>query len=121
MADLELVGLPAQSEPHDLVAETNSEDRFVADEPLYVLLGIRNRVGIVGTIGEKDPVRIHGQDIFGGRAGGNDSYSATRLGEVSENVVFDIVLVGDDDIGRGFESSAFRASALRLRLVPFLI
>src|SRR5947208_16438255 len=95
MAELELVGLPAQSEPHDLVAETNSEDRFLADEPLYVLLDIRNRIGIAGTIGEKDPVRIHGQDIFGGRAGGNASYSATRPGEGSCNVVFEIVTVGD--------------------------
>ena len=64
VAELELVSLAAEREPHDLMAEANPEDRFLADELAYVFFGIRHGVGIAGTVGEKNAVGIQRQNIF---------------------------------------------------------
>ena len=96
VAELELVSFAAEREAHDLMAETDAEDRFFADQFLYIFFGVGHGVGIAGPVGEKNSVRIECQNIFRRRRCWNDFDSTAGLGEIAQNVVFDAVVVGDD-------------------------
>ena len=80
VSELELVSLAAEGEPHDLMAEADTEDRFLADQLLHVLLRVWHCVGIARTVGEEDAVRIHRQHVVRRRRSRNDSDPAACLG-----------------------------------------
>src|SRR5580658_4025825 len=54
VAELELVGFAAESEADELVAETDAEDGRAAGEFADAFLGVDNRLGIAGAVGEED-------------------------------------------------------------------
>ena len=66
VAELELVGLAAERQTQDLMAEADTEDRLLADQSLHVLFGVGHGVGIARPVGEKNAVGIERQHIFSG-------------------------------------------------------
>src|SRR5262249_49411274 len=109
---LEFISLAAQGEAHDLVTEAYTENRFLADQLLHVLLGIGNRIGIARAVGKKNAVGIQSQYLFG-RARRRPHFDATpRLSQVAQNVELDPVIVGHNQKNgsakrTGFFSPAF--------------
>src|SRR6266576_380339 len=101
------------------MAEADTEDRFLADQLLHVLLRVWHCVGIARTVGEEDAVRIHRQHVVRRRRSRNDCDPAACLGEIAQNVVLDAVIISDDKIYRRAEGSlafAISSSALLLKV-----
>ncbi len=65
MAELELVGFAAEREATELVAEADAEDRYAAYHLPNRLHGIFDRLGIAGTVREKNAIGLERQHVFG--------------------------------------------------------
>ena len=64
MSELEFVGFAAQREAEDLMAQANSEDGLLSDQFANLLRLKSQRLGIAGTVGEENAVRVEAQDVF---------------------------------------------------------
>src|SRR5918992_3761334 len=82
------------------MAQADTKNGFLADQLANVVFGIRHRVRVAGSIGQKYAIRLQSQNIFSGSIGRNDFHPATALGEISQNVVLDAEIVSDDGIPR---------------------
>ena len=80
VAELELVGLAAEGEAQDLVAEADAEDRRLADEFADLRGLVFERLGIAGAVREEDAVGLQGEHIFGEVSGGDDGDACSRCG-----------------------------------------
>src|SRR5215210_389029 len=58
VTELELERFTAERQTKNLMAETDAEDRFFTDQFLHVGFGIRHRVRIAWSVGEKNAIRI---------------------------------------------------------------
>ena len=96
VAEFELVGLAAEGEAEELVAEADAEDGLLADELADVGDLGDEGLGIAGAVGEEDAVGVEGEDVFGGGERGDDGDAAAGVHEAAEDVVLDAVIVGDD-------------------------
>ena len=76
VAEFELVGLAAQSQAGELMAEANSEDRHAAQEFANGADGVIDRLGVAGAVGEKDAVGLQLEDILGAGLGRNHRHPA---------------------------------------------
>src|SRR6202521_5951748 len=56
VAELQLVGLSAEGQAEELMAEADPEDRNLPDEMADVLLRVRDRLRIARTVGEQHAV-----------------------------------------------------------------
>ena len=71
--EFELVGLAAQRQTENLLAEADAEDRFLADQ-LANLGGLElERFGIARAVRQEDAVGVQREDVLGGCAGRYDS------------------------------------------------
>src|SRR5260221_10986485 len=89
VAELQLVGLSAEGQAEELMAEADTEDGNLPDEMADVLLCIRDRLGIARTVGEQHTVVLLGQDFIGMRGGGKDGDFAVLLRELAEDGALD--------------------------------
>src|SRR5215470_3779973 len=101
------------------MAEADAEDRLFAEELLDVLSRIRHRVGIAGTVREKDAVGIEREHILGGRRRGNDFDAASRLRETAQDVALDAEVVRDDEKAGPVEARLLRLSMFLRRFLFF--
>src|ERR1022692_824622 len=58
MAEVQFVGFTAKREAENLMAEADTENRFLTEDAADGLVRVRQRGGIAGTIGQKNSVRI---------------------------------------------------------------
>ena len=71
VAELELVGLAAQRQAEDLMAQADAEDGLLADQLANLLRLVLERLGIAGAVREEDAVGIQRQHVFGRSERGN--------------------------------------------------
>src|SRR5579872_364014 len=82
VAEFKLISLAAESEAEDLMPETDSEDRGLADQLPY-LLGLESeRLWIPGPVGEEDPVGLESEDVFGCSARRHHSHPRPNMDEM---------------------------------------
>src|SRR5271166_2735133 len=92
--ELQLVGLAAQRDSDQLMAEADAEDGDLAHHAADVLLCVGHRLGIAGAVGEEDTVGLHGQHIFGAGGCGNDGHATRFANQAAKDVLLDAVVVG---------------------------
>src|SRR5258708_35722376 len=81
MAELQLEGPTAKSQPANLMAEADSEDRSLADELSHRLNGVFHWFGVAWTIGKKNAIGLHSEHVFGGPPLRNHSHMPIRRGD----------------------------------------
>ena len=91
--------------------QTDTEDRFLANELFDVYFRIGNRVGIARPIGKKNSIRPQRQHLARWHDRRHHAHLAARLGEIAQDVVFDAIVIGDDEIF--WRGEAALAAALR--------
>jgi hypothetical protein len=118
VAELQLVGLPAEREAEDLVAEADAEHGYLADQSTH-LSGLElERLGIPGPIGEEHSIGIARQDFLRGGQRGDDGDAAAHMDETTQDVALDPEVVRHDvetRLGRSVDGLRRRASLHRLR------
>src|ERR1700719_5216094 len=65
MTELQFVGLAAQCDTEDLMAQANAKDRFLADQIAHLLRLILERLWIAWSVGEEDAIGLEGENVFG--------------------------------------------------------
>ena len=95
MAELQLVGLAAQREAQDLMAQADAEDRDFADQFADLRGLVVERLGIAGAVREKHAVGLQRQHIFGGGAGRDHRNPAAGMHQAAQDVALDAEIVGD--------------------------
>ena len=98
VTELEFVGLSAAGVGQQLVPETDSKERSAADEFTNFGVDIVKGGGVAGTIGKKDAVGIHGENVFRRSGGGHHGDVEAFLAEAAQDVALDAEIVGDDFI-----------------------
>src|SRR5437764_6106753 len=96
MTELEFVWRSTKREPENVVAETNTEDRFLTDQTANRLVRIRKRRWIAGTVGKKNTIGIECERVFGGRGRRNNRDAESILSKPSQNIFFHSVIVRND-------------------------
>src|SRR5215469_4077200 len=96
MAEFQFVRLAAERQAENLLAETDAENRLLADQLAYLANLTLERFGIARAVGEKNPIGIERQDVLGGRSRGHDRHASAGLHETAQNVPLDSVIIGDD-------------------------
>ena len=96
MTELELVGLPAQGQPHDLMAEADAEQGDFAEQPPHRVDGIAERGRISRSVGKKHSIRTEGQDVFNAGFRRNDPDIAAGTSQAGEDRPLDAEIVGHD-------------------------
>src|SRR5580704_6420792 len=96
MAKLQFKSLSSVGQTEQLMPKTNAEDRAAPEELLQLVGKVRQSAWIARSIGQKDPVRFHRQDLFCRRGGRDNGHFGSVLTQSPENVKFDAVIVRDD-------------------------
>ena len=97
MAELQLVGLGAERQAHQLVTEADAEHRDVAvSQLLHVVDRVRDRGRIAGAVAEKDAVRLPRQHVGRRRRRGKHADLAAMRREAAQDVQLDAEIVGGD-------------------------
>src|SRR5437016_14505761 len=96
MSKLQFECRSAEREAEDLMAETNSEDWFLAHQIAERLVCVGERGRISWPVGQKDSVRILGQGLPGRGRRGDNRHPKPFLAEQPQNILFDPVIVSDD-------------------------
>ena len=86
VAELELVGLAAEGQAEELVAEADAEDRDLADEMADVVLRVRHRLRIAGAVREQHAVVAAVEDLLGMRGRRIDRDLAALPHELPQDV-----------------------------------
>ena len=100
VAELQLVGLAAEGEADQLVAEADAEDRDTTHQAADVFLGVGAGLGVAGAVGEEDAVGLEGEHVFGVGFRGHDGDTAAAADQLAQDVVLDAEVVGDDVVLR---------------------
>src|SRR5437870_12502885 len=82
--ELQLVGLAAQGDSHELMSQTDAEDRLSSHKASDVVHGVGARLGIARAIGQEHAIRLQSQDIFGLGLGRNDSDLAAFAAQLAQ-------------------------------------
>src|SRR6202008_890194 len=95
--ELQLVRLPADGEPHDLMAEADAEHRHVSVHQLTdVVHAVRQRGRIAWTVAQENPVRLDRGQLRRGSRCWNPATVAAVHAHPPQDVVFDPEVVGRD-------------------------
>jgi len=103
MAELQFEGLSAEGVAEDLVAETDAEDRLLADERLDGFVRVGNDAGIAGAVGEEDAVGIRCERFVRRGRGRKDADAETVLAEAAQDVGLEAEIERDDAMLDGRE------------------
>ena len=95
MAELQLVGLAAQRQAENLMAQADAEDGLLADQLAHLLRLGFERLGIAGAVREKHAVGLQRQHVFGGGPRGHHRDAAAHVHQPPQNVALDAEIVGD--------------------------
>src|SRR2546423_1573783 len=97
MAELHLHRPRARCQAEELMTQADAERRRAGfDDLAYRGYRVVARLRIAGTIGEKDAVGFHREDVAGGRLRRDDGQPATALRKHPKDVVLDAVVVRDN-------------------------
>src|SRR6266853_9873 len=93
MTELQLKGLPSQSQPANLMPQANPENRDVPNHFANVLDGVPHRLRVAWAVRKKDSIRLHFQNVFGGSLSGHNIDFAVVVDEQAQDVLLDSVVV----------------------------
>src|SRR5947207_14097961 len=96
MSEFQLEGRSAESEAKDLMAETNPEDRFLADQIAHGVMRIRERSWIAGPVRKKNSIGIECKHVFRSCRCGNNGDAEALLPQETQDVFFNAVVIGRD-------------------------
>ena len=96
MPEFQLERPAAKREPHDLMAEADSKDRFLAEQRTNIPDSVFEWLGIAGTIREKHTVGLQRQYVLRRCGCGNDGNLRAAPREISQNVRLDSEVVSND-------------------------
>src|SRR5690242_5633698 len=77
VSELELEGLAAQRDAGQLMSEADAENRLATHEAANVVHRVGARLGITGTVREKDAVGLQRENVFRGSLRRYDRYLAS--------------------------------------------
>src|SRR4051794_37501669 len=86
MAELEFECLRAACQPEQLVAQTNPEDRLLAQQAANGGNRVLQRLRIAGAVREENSIGLMFEDIFRSRGAGQNRDAATQIEQVPRNV-----------------------------------
>ena len=95
VAEFQLERPAAERLPDELVAETDAEDRGPASKLPNRLIGIGERFGIAGAVGQEDTVGHERQHVLSRSARGHHRDAAALRAQHVQDVLLDAVIVGD--------------------------
>src|SRR6187401_2752804 len=96
VAELQFVCASAESQPHDLVPETDSKNRFLSHQLPHVPDGVIDSLRISRPIRKKYPVGLQLQDILSARLRRNDGDARSTVDQIPQDVRFDSEIIGND-------------------------
>ena len=96
MSELQLEGFAAERESHDLMPETDSEDRFLSEQAPNIPDRIVHGFRIARTIGQKNSVGIQIQHVLGRSRRRHDRDARAAVHEIAEDVGLDSEVVRHD-------------------------
>src|SRR5688572_27588285 len=97
MSELHLYRLGIASQSEQLMSEADAEHRDIGFEKLLDRLNrIRAGLRVTGSVGEKNPFRIHLEHAFSGCLSGHDCHATTVVSKPAQDVAFDAEVVGHD-------------------------
>ncbi len=101
VSELEFEGLSAEGLPEKLVSQADPEHRYTRINQATDLAHDGSKGGgIARSVGKEDAGGFAGEDIRGGRVGGNNADAEAVLSQATQDVVFDPEIVGDNgDVG----------------------
>src|SRR4030095_14848612 len=108
--ELQLERLSTKRQTHDLVAQTNPEDRFLPEQVLHVPNRVVHGLRIARTIGKKDAVGLEVQNFLSWSLRWHDGNAPSQMNQIAQDVGLDTEVVRDDMAIRWF--SACKAGEL---------
>ena len=69
-----------KGKPQKLMAQADSKNGIIRNQPLDVINSIGNGLGVPGAIGKQDAIRVHGSDFLGVGMSWNNRHLAPPLG-----------------------------------------
>src|SRR6266700_4185097 len=96
MSKLQLVGLAAQRDSHQLMSKTNSEDRLPAHEPSNRIHRIGTRLRIARPVRQEHSVWLECQYIFRESLCRDDRHLAAFAPQFAQDVLLDAEVVSDN-------------------------
>src|SRR5271166_5030256 len=120
MSKIQFVGFSSQREAENLMPEADAEHRLLAEDAFHRLARIRQRGGIAGAIGKKNPVGIVREDFPGGGCRGQHLDPKARRGQPPQNVQLDSVVERDNQwsVAQFLAQVAIAGAQLPLPEVP---
>ena len=95
MTELKLFHLGAAGQADHLMTQANAKDRHLADQLLYLLIGLHHGVGVAGAIGQKDTVGIHVEHLLGRRIPRHDGKVAAGADEALQDAALHTAVIRD--------------------------
>ena len=86
MTELQLEGLAAERESHDLMTEANAEDRFLTEQVPNIPDRVFDGFRIARPIRKKNSVGIQSQHILGRRRRRHDGDTGAAVNKIPQNV-----------------------------------
>src|SRR5271166_4331130 len=80
------------------MSKADPEDRHLPHHAADVVLRVSHRLRITRPIGQKDPIGLHGQNIFCTRGRRNHGHAARLTDQPSQDVLLDAIVVGHNAI-----------------------
>src|SRR6266700_3234315 len=96
MADFQFECRSVKSEPENLMAEANAEDRFFTHQIAHCFVRVGKSGRIAGAVGKKNSVRLKREHLSGGCRCRNNGNAESSLAQQPQNVLFDPVIVSGD-------------------------
>src|SRR5438876_9513314 len=90
---VQLECLSAQRQATQLVSQANAEDRYAAEELLNIFHRVGDWVRITRAVRKVDAVRLHLQNVFGGRLRRHDIDLAVMVHEQPQSVLRNSIVV----------------------------
>src|SRR6185437_4961746 len=84
--ELQLISLAAKREAQQLMSQANSENGLAPCQLAKILLPVGHRLGVAGSIREKDSVRVKRKYILSRSLGRNHRHPAALFRKHSQNV-----------------------------------
>src|SRR5713226_4392783 len=105
MAELQLERAPAQSQPADLMAQADSEDRDPPQELADVRDGVGHRLRVTGPVREKHAIGREREHVFGRGLRRDDGDLAVVVHQQPEDILLDAEIIGHHTEALGLAAS----------------
>ena len=98
MSEFQFEGAAAERESAKLMPQADAENGDASKELANVFDGVKNGLGIAGTIREENAVRLQRQNVGRGSLRRHYRDVASVIDQQSQNILLDAVILGDNAI-----------------------